>query len=92
MIEITAIQLAGGQRHEHIVALRWRNTQTGVTGQSTRQAVVDWLDESKANQAVVANNGSWMFVGVVRPQVGAPFLRTHADGKWNDNLLALPKF
>jgi hypothetical protein len=29
-------------------------------------------------------------VGVVRPTDGrAPFLRTHADGYWNDNLLSL---
>jgi hypothetical protein len=29
-------------------------------------------------------------VAVVRPTDGrAPFLRTHADGTWNDNLLSL---
>jgi hypothetical protein len=92
MIEITAIRLAGGERHEHISWLQWRNTQTGATGQSTRQAVVTWLEESKANQAVVANNGTWVYVGVYRVQAGPIYLRTHADGKWSDNLLALPKF
>jgi hypothetical protein len=29
------------------------------------------------------------YIGVVRPNGGQPYLRTHADGKWNDNLLAL---
>lgn len=28
-------------------------------------------------------------VGVVRPTGRVPYLRTHADGYWNDNLLAL---
>ena len=76
MIEITAIRLAGDERHEHISLLQWRNTQTGVTGQSTREA----------------GNGTWVYVGVCRPHAGEPYLRTHADGKWSDNLLALPKF
>lgn len=92
MIEITAIHLQGGERHEHIGAVHWRNTQTGATGQSTRDAVVVWLDESNANQAVVAHNGTWVYVGVCRPTGGQPYLRTHADGDWTDNLLALPKF
>ena len=31
-------------------------------------------------------------VGVVHPQYGPPYLRTHADGVWTDNLLALPRY
>ena len=93
MIEITAIRLDGtAARHEHISSLQWRNTQSGATGQSTRQAIVDWLEESKANQAVVAKNGTWVYVGVRRPGNGPQYLSTHADGNWTDNLLALPRF
>ena len=29
-------------------------------------------------------------VGVIRPIGRDPYLRTYADGDWNDNLLALP--
>jgi hypothetical protein len=29
-----------------------------------------------------------VYVAVVREPGKAPYLRTHADGKWNDNLLA----
>ncbi|HST32503.1 MAG TPA: DUF3892 domain-containing protein [Solirubrobacteraceae bacterium] len=90
MIQITAIRLQGSSDHEHIVSVKWRNLQTGVTGESTRQAVVSWLDESNANQAVVANAASWVYVRVVRPEGRPAYLRTHADGKWSDNLLALP--
>jgi Protein of unknown function (DUF3892) len=92
MIEINAIRLSGGKGHEHISSLQWRNTQSGVTGQSTRQAIVEWLEESKANQAVVAKNGSWVYVGVRRPAHGLHYLSTYADGTWTDNLLALPRF
>lgn len=94
MIQITAIRLQGSPDHadhEHISSVQWRNLQTGATGESTRPAVVSWLDESNANQAVVANGASWVYVGVVRPGNRPAYLRTHADGKWSDNLLALPR-
>lgn len=92
MIEIKAIRLSGGPGHEHISSLQWRNTQTGATGQSTRAAIVEWLEESKANQAVVAKGGTWVYVGVRRPAQGPLYLSTYADGNWTDNLLALPRF
>jgi len=92
MIEITAIRLEAGEGHQHITSLQWRNPQTAATGQSTRQQIVEWLDESKANQAVVARNGGWQYVGVWRPSDQQPYLKTYADGEWNDNLLALPRF
>ncbi|MGO9833447.1 MAG: DUF3892 domain-containing protein [Polyangiaceae bacterium] len=31
-------------------------------------------------------NGTWVYVGVIMQGPGAPYLRTHADGVWNDNL------
>lgn len=92
MIEITAIRLGSSQSHEHISLLQWRNTQTGASGQSTRQAVVEWLEESKANQAVVASAGSWVYVGVFAPKSGDKYVRTYANGNWTDNLLSLPRF
>lgn len=92
MIEITAIRLAGGAGHEHISFLQWRNIQTGAAGQSTRQAIVEWLEESKANQAIVTAGGRRAYVAVRSNAGGPKYLRTHADGDWNDNLLSLPRF
>jgi hypothetical protein len=92
MIEITAIHQEGGKEHQHIASVQWRNTATSATGQSTRQAIVDWLNESKANQAVVADASTWVYVGVIQPTSGEPYIQTHADGQWSDNLLALPRF
>jgi hypothetical protein len=92
MIEITAVKMQGGQDHEHIAAVKWRNTSTLATGQSTTQAIIDWLGESQANQAVVAHDGTWVYVGVETDEGEASFIRTHADGQWQNNLLALPRF
>jgi Protein of unknown function (DUF3892) len=61
-------------------------------GQSTRKAIVDWLSESRANQAVVANGNQWVYVAVYQTQGHQPYIRTHADGTLTDNLLALPSF
>ena len=93
MIEITAIKMGGSQQdHEHIAAVKWRNTSTLAIGQSTTQAIIDWLGESQANQAVVAQDGTWVYVGVETVNGKAPYIRTHADGQWRDNLLTLPRF
>jgi hypothetical protein len=93
MIEITAVKMQeGSDDHEHIVAVKWRNTSTLATGQSTTQAIVDWLNESQANQAVVAHNGTWVYVGVTSGDGKASFIRTHADGQPQNNLLDLPRF
>jgi uncharacterized protein DUF3892 len=35
--------------------------------------------------------GNRVDVGVVTPTDGSKYLRTYADGKWTDNLLALPR-
>jgi hypothetical protein len=66
--------------------------QTGAKGGRRRSAIVTWLEESKANQAVVANEGTWVYVGVRHPEGALPYLQTYADKTWRDNLLALPNF
>jgi len=92
MIQITAIRREGGEQHEHITAVQWRNTSTGRTGQSTRQTIVEWLSESRANQAVVSDGDRWAYVAVRHPTGRAPYIQTRADETWTDNLLALPEY
>ena len=47
--------------------------------------------EQKIDTFYVQENGHRSEVGIMRPADGrAPFLRTYADGYWNDNLLSLP--
>ena len=71
--------------HEHIthignLAERWR---------VTREAAIHQI-ENKISQfyTIDRTTGKRCYVGVVREVGKNPYLRTHADGKWNDNLLA----
>jgi hypothetical protein len=71
------------------------NTHEGITHLGnpagnwkwTRQQVVDSIN-SKANTFYTRVNGKRADIAVVNGP-NAPYLRTHADGVWNDNLLAL---
>ena len=71
------------------------NTHEGIThlGGSgwrwTRQQVIESI-EGKTNTFYTRAGGNRANVGVVNGQNGK-YLRTYADGKWNDNLLSLPE-
>ncbi len=63
---------------------------TGGTGWKwTRQQVIDSI-EAKSNTFYTEVDGNRGDIGVVNGQNGK-YLRTYADGKWNDNLLSLPE-
>ena len=55
----------------------------------TRQQVIDSI-EGRINTFHTMVQGRRAEVGVVNGSYGK-YLRTHADGYWNDNLLALPE-
>ncbi len=55
----------------------------------TRQQVVDSI-KAHSNTFYTFVNGKRADIGVVEGPNG-PYVRTHADGKWDDNLLALPE-
>jgi hypothetical protein len=89
-IRIIAIRLAQGSGHEHIVRLWWTNPANSSAGDNTRAEIVDFIE--KSGKAYVEDaSGHRVDVGVVTPRIGAKYLRTHADGVWTDNLLALPR-
>jgi catechol-2,3-dioxygenase len=90
VIEITAIRLADGTTHEHIVAVQWQTASS--TGQTSRQGLIDWLNASPENRAIVAGEGEDVPVLVVEPPDGTLQVRTFAHGRWTDHLLALPRF
>ena len=72
--------------HEHIthignIAGAWR---------LTREEAIRRIDaKTAAFYTVDATTGKRVYVGVVREAGRQPYLRTYADGKWKDNLLAL---
>ncbi len=53
------------------------------------EKVIDSIDAG-TNTFYTYVDGRRANVGVVREQGKRPYLRTHADGYYNDNLLALP--
>jgi hypothetical protein len=79
----------GGWNNEHITAVKWLSDQDGAVGESSREGMVDWI----ANRGGVAYElgvDSRAEVGVVN--ASPSYLRTHANGIWNDNLLSLSTF
>jgi len=89
-VYITMVHLEGGTRHEHITKVRWENRETSATGENSKAEMVKWIEDG--GDCRVANGASYVKVGVVEPASGPKYLRTYADGKWTDNLLALPRY
>ncbi|MHB8830754.1 MAG: DUF3892 domain-containing protein [Patescibacteria group bacterium] len=73
--------------HEHITHIG------GGTGSDrwklTREDAIRRIEQKIDSFYVIGSRGDKAWVGVVRPDYGPAYLRTYADGKWNDNLLAL---
>ncbi|KYK45164.1 hypothetical protein A1D31_11065 [Bradyrhizobium liaoningense] len=71
------------------------NTHEGIThlgnstGKWTRQSVIAWI-EAGSHTFYTLVNGKRADVGVVQGANGK-YVRTYADGYYNDNLLALPE-
>lgn len=78
-------------RTSNIVHLWWINPADGKVGDNTRAQVVAWIETDHSKAYVEDAYVNRADVGVVTPQSGQKCLRTYADGKWTDNLLALPR-
>jgi Protein of unknown function (DUF3892) len=86
-VKVTCITKPNPQSpHEHITHLgnpargwKWTREQViqSIDANTNTFFVVDPVTDERSD------------VGVVRPAGRLPYLRTHADGDWNDNLLSL---
>jgi hypothetical protein len=83
--------MEGGQYHEHIAGVEWVHQPGGAAQQSTREQVVEFIDKNNGDVRVRDGQRD-VHVGVVKESVRMPYIRTHADGKWSNNLLALPRY
>jgi len=75
--------------HEHITHIG--NNGVGVSAWTmTREAAIARIDAgNEAFYTIDKTTKQKVYIGVVRGDGNkAPYLKTHADGKWNDNLLA----
>ncbi len=85
-VEVTCITKPHPQSpHEHITHLG--NPKAGWTW--PREQVIQSID-AKSNTFFVVDprTGKRANIGVVRAAGHAPYVRTYADGVWNDNLLS----
>jgi hypothetical protein len=81
-VQVTCInKLPRNDTHEGITHLG------NSTGKWTRKSVIDWI-EAGTHSFFTFVNGKRADVGVVDGP-GGKYVRTHADGYYNDNLLAL---
>ena len=86
-VQVTCItKLHPDSPHEHITHLG--NPQAGW--EWTREQVIASI-EAGTNTFFVLDprTGKRSNVGVIRPAGRAAYVRTHADGDWNNNLLSL---
>jgi hypothetical protein len=75
--------------HEHITHIG-NNVNLTNKWRMTREEAIRRIDANEASFYTVDRyTGQKVYIGVVREIGKNPFLRTYADGKWNDNLLAL---
>lgn len=86
MVYVTAVHMEGGSRHEHIAAVRWTDPSDRKTGESSREQMVQFINGG--GDVRVTDGRNTVSVGVFEHK----WIRTHADGKWSDNLLALPRY
>lgn len=71
--------------HEHITHIgniqgQWR---------LSKEEAIRQIENGAHQFYTLDRSGKRVYIGVVRQPGRAPYLRTHADGQWNDNLLAL---
>ena len=83
--QITYINKPNQGGHQHI-------THCGGNGWETSVADIVYNIRNKIESYYVQDSSgrSLSNVGVVEASNHAPYLRTYANGQWNDNLLSLP--
>lgn len=76
---------------DEILRYKWRNVDTGKIRDNYKPSLVTWVDE-KTNTAYVGSGSNRVDVASAHPANGEPYLSTHADRKWTNNLANLDTF
>ena len=93
-VRITCINKDNGNHenpHEAIINLGWVNEKTGASGKTSRVGMYNWIKEKGGQAYVSGPNGSVSTLGTAVTSKGTKYVRTYANGVWNDNLLSLPE-
>jgi hypothetical protein len=91
---ITCIKKDNGYHenpHVAIESLDWINEQTNETGRTNRLDMYDFLVNKNGQAYVRDSRGNIAYLQGAVSGSGNPYVRTVTDGKWTDNLLALPE-
>jgi hypothetical protein len=94
-VKITCISKDNGNHmnpHERITNMNWTNESTGTTGRNTLDEMVAFVEKHGDRAAYVKDwKGDVAYIDVVTPKETwrKKYLKTYADGIFNDNLLAL---
>jgi len=89
MIYITAVRPASPTSYHGLTHYRWLDSSDGKAGTTGRAGMIKFLEEGKKAQVAGEDGPS---VVAVYESNGTKYLRTHADGSWNNNLESLPRF
>jgi hypothetical protein len=92
VIWITAVQFdgSGNHNHESIRAVRWRDSDSERQGRYTVAEVVDLI---RAHTLVYVSDDAFERTALVRVvDANPPYIRSWAQDKWGNDLLALPHF
>ena len=80
----------GGTHYLHIEKIQYIDTD-GVTKWATRDKMVTYVEG--CGQAYVQDaRGDRAYLAVRVSSAGHKYVQTYADGIWQDNLLALPRY
>jgi hypothetical protein len=89
-VKIICIKKQGGYHedpHHAIERVGWVAPE-GKSGSHTRVEMYDWINDKKG-EAYVSDGVKSVPVGTYVSPNGTKCIRTHADGRWTNNLLSL---
>lgn len=92
MVWITAIQFdgSGHTNHENIRAVQWRDAESRQQGVYTVAEVVELI---RSGSLVYVSDDAFERTALVRVvDAQSPYIRSWAHGKWENDLLTLPRF
>lgn len=92
-VRITAIRKAAGNHYDPYEAVshyKWINESNGNTDISSRETMVNWV-ENKKGRAYVSSSEGTVDCFVNTSARGTKFLQTNADSRSSNNLLNLPE-
>jgi hypothetical protein len=85
---ITCITKPQGGSHEHITHVGNPSNNWKWTVETVIKSITEGTNTFYVLDPMTGKRAD---VGIVRPDNRAPYIRTYADGDWNNNLLSLPQ-